>query len=294
MRLTIGADDLQQARSLAGVLGELLAEPPLAVTEFGAGEPKPLDMADCFVVEALFAGNVDCLAVEAVLRDAGAAVPAQAWSEVPDLNWVAMSQSALPPVVAGRFVVHGSHDRARIGHRPNAILIDAGEAFGTAHHATTHGCLLALDRLARGGDCRRVLDLGCGTGVLAIAAGRLFPAALIAASDIDPIATMVAAANARANGARGRIRFVTATGFAHPLLRRAGSFDLVVANILAGPLIALAGEMRNALRRGGRAILSGLLAHQAAEVIAHYRAQDFRVIRRHVDAGWATLTLERR
>ncbi len=155
---------------------------------------------------------------------------------------MAISQAALPPVIAGRFVVHGSHDRGRIPYGPRAIVVDAGEAFGTAHHATTLGCLLAIDKLARAGRFRRVLDLGCGSGVLAIAAARCMRGAQVIATDSDPIAVEVARANADANGAR-RIATACALGLDHPWLRHAAPFDLIIANILAGPLRTLAGSV---------------------------------------------------
>jgi ribosomal protein L11 methyltransferase len=206
---------------------------------------------------------------------------------------LSISQAALPPVAAGRFIIHGSHDRARIPHGPNAILIDAGEAFGTAHHATTQGCLMLLDRIGRVSAPRRVLDLGCGSGVLAIAAARLFPRAQIIASDNDPKAVAVAAENAKANGAAQRIAFACADGLAHPWLRHAAPFDLVVANILAGPLCRLAPAIAAAMTSGGALVLGGLLDAEASEVIAAYAANGFALIERRSMAGWTTLRLRR-
>jgi ribosomal protein L11 methyltransferase len=211
--------------------------------------------------------------------------------DVPEENWVAVSQAALPPVDVGGFLVHGAHDRARVGRRWRAIEIDAGEAFGTAHHATTQGCLSALDRLARRHPFRCILDLGCGSGLLAIAAARLWPRASVAASDIDPIAIEVARANAALNGAGPRIRFVAAPGLAHPRLRDLEPFDLVVANILAGPLIRLAPQLGKAVRPGAIVVLSGILGEQVREVVAIYAMSGFRLLRKEVDHNWATLTL---
>src|SRR5690606_11194247 len=134
---------------------------------------------------------------------------------VPDENWVEVSQSALPPVTAGRFTIHGSHDRGVVPRGPNTVLIDAGEAFGTAHHATTQGCLIALDRVTRRRQFESVLDLGCGSGVLAIAAARALPGARIEASDNDPVAISVARTNARLNGVAGRIRMWVARSEEH-------------------------------------------------------------------------------
>ncbi len=179
-RARIALDDIGVARSIAGILEELIEQPPLAVSLFevpGGGwevvayyESEPERAAIAATIEVVSAGSSGALTFEAV----------------PDENWVAVSQAGLPPVAAGRFLIHGSHDRAIGRLRRNAIEIDAGEAFGTAHHATTLGCLLAIDRLTRQHRFIRVLDLGCGSGVLAIAAARVLPSASIAASDFDP------------------------------------------------------------------------------------------------------------
>jgi ribosomal protein L11 methyltransferase len=244
--------------------------------------------ADAYFAEAPDRGRLLALIGDLVIDGAQLAIEA-----VPDENWVTISQAALPPVGAGRFVVHGSHDRDAVGLRHWALEIDAGEAFGTAHHATTQGCLEALDRLARGRVMHNVLDLGCGSGVLAIAAARLWPWARIAASDIDAQATAVAQANMALNRTSGRIRVVTTTGFDHPLLRRRAPYDLVVANILAGPLVRLAPVVARATRAGGIAVLSGLLGEQAREVVGAYRMAGFRLARATIDHNWATLVLVR-
>jgi ribosomal protein L11 methyltransferase len=284
LKVVVATADFDGARSVAGWLGEVLEPPPLAVTQFEAGSSG-------HVVEAYFDHRPDLDAIARALNELGQArLSPPRLETVPDDNWVALSQAALPPVRAGRFIVHGSHDAEWIGRRSGAILIDAGEAFGTAHHATTQGCLEAIDDLTRVKRFTRVLDLGCGSGVLAIAAARALPAAAVVASDVDPIATAVAAANARANGTR-QIRVVTAVGFAHAWLRPPHRFDLVIANILATPLIVLAPAMRRAMARGGRVVLSGLLTAQAAQVIAAYRAQGFYLEARRDIAGWSALTL---
>jgi ribosomal protein L11 methyltransferase len=212
---------------------------------------------------------------------------------VPDENWVQISQAALPPVTAGRFTVHGSHDRGRVARGPWSIEIDAGEAFGTAHHATTTGCLLAIDRLARGRWFADVLDLGCGTGVLAIAAQRLLPRGRVTASDIDPVASEVALANAKRNGT-GCISVLTSDGVPRPRRSRAVQYDLVIANILARPLVALAPRLTQSVRRGGTLVLSGLLTLQAREVLGAYLPRGFHLLSHDRIVGWSTLTLVRR
>jgi ribosomal protein L11 methyltransferase len=286
-KLSARVTTLDVARSLAGALENLLDPAPDAVTQFEEGP-------GAWRVEAYFFGDHDIAAVGGALAAAlGDNLPAIERADVPDLNWVARSQQALPPVQVGRFIVHGSHDRGRVPHGPNAITIDAGEAFGTAHHATTLGCLMAIDKLARSRTFRRVLDLGCGSGVLAIAAARALPRADVIATDSDPLAVAVAAANARANGVQ-RIAFACAVGVAHPWLRHAAPFDLVIANILASPLRALAPGIAGILRPGGIVVLSGLLDPEAPAVTAAYMAQGFALRQHHRIAGWATLTLVRR
>lgn len=278
--------DLQRARRLAGFLGEAVTPEALSVSQF--------EVPGGFLVTGLYASAAEAEAAGEMLAadvDGAPLTPVEIVA-VPDLNWVAVSQAALPPVMQGRFVIHGSHDRHRVAGRAHAIEIEAGEAFGTAHHATTAGCLREIDRLARLGPVASVLDLGCGSAVLAIAAARAWPNARVLASDNDPVATAVAWENARRNRVR-RIEVVTASGLAHPRLRRVVPFDLVIANILAEPLMRLAPGLSRAVRPGGRIVLSGLLVGEAACLIARYRAQSFHVERRQEIAGWAALTLRR-
>ncbi len=214
---------------------------------------------------------------------------------IPSENWVALSQAALPPVSAGRFIIHGSHDRRRVGRRPFAIEIDAGEAFGTAHHATTLGCLLALDRLTRQRrSFNTILDLGCGSAILAIAAAKALPRARITASDIDPQAVVVAQRNTKANGAAARIELFAAAGLTTGALATSRRFDLIFANILAAPLIELAAGLGRAIKPAGIAIISGLLNSQAREVIANYNAAGFNVLKHDRLGEWSTLVLQKR
>ena len=217
--------------------------------------------------------------------------PAATWHAIAEINWVRHVEAMLSPVVAGRFMVHGPHDRAKAEGHPHAIEIEAGEAFGTAHHGSTEGCLIAIGHVVPELAPRQVLDLGTGSGVLAIAIARLAPAARILASDIDARAVEIAAENAAKNGVPDSIRAIVATGLDHPLLSDPACFDLIVANILAGPLVGLAEGIARGLRRGGRIILSGLLDRQAAELAHAYAAAGCVEINRVTRGEWVTLVL---
>jgi ribosomal protein L11 methyltransferase len=214
-------------------------------------------------------------------------------SEVPDQDWVAKVRRELPPVEAGRFFVYGSHDAALLPEGRIGLLIEAAMAFGTGHHGTTLGCLRAYDRLLN--DAQRfdnVLDLGCGTAVLAMSAARM-GAASVLASDIDPVAVEVALANVKANGLEGRVGCVESIGFDSPVVQAGAPFDLIFANILKGPLIELAPDMAAHLASGGLAILSGLLIEQAEEIVEVYQAQGFDLQTREGLGEWSALTLRR-
>lgn len=215
-------------------------------------------------------------------------------SEIPPTDWVAHVRRELAPVRAGRFFVHGAHDADKVPQGTVALCIEAAMAFGTGHHGTTQGCLLALEDLAAQGFApARVADIGTGTAVLAMAAAAIWPAAEVIASDIDPVATDTAQANLQANGYAAHVRVLTAPGFDHPELR-AAPFDLVLANILMAPLIALAPDMAAATRPGGRAVLSGILTDQTDAVAAAYRDAGFDEVARRSLGEWDTLVLIRR
>ncbi|MEZ5778952.1 MAG: 50S ribosomal protein L11 methyltransferase [Paracoccaceae bacterium] len=214
-------------------------------------------------------------------------------SEVPETDWVAHVRRELQPVEAGRFFVYGSHDANRVPSGSVALLIEAAMAFGTGHHGTTLGCLLALDRLDQAGfRGRNVADIGCGTAVLAMAAAAIWPDRVIA-SDIDPVAVDVATANVAANDLADRVTCVEATGFDHPALASRAPFDLVFANILKGPLIDLAPAMADHVAPGGIAILSGILNSQSDEVQAVYERTRFALRERNEFGEWTTLVLMR-
>jgi ribosomal protein L11 methyltransferase len=201
-----------------------------------------------------------------------------------------MALSGLPPVRAGRFFIYGVHDRGRAPPNTVNLRIEAGAAFGTGHHGTTVGCLLAYDRLLKANRFARVLDVGAGTGVLAIAAARTGSAKAVG-TDIDRVSVRISRENARVNAVN--VRFVHASGLGHRAVRADAPYDLVFANILARPLVSLAQDIKGALRPGGIAILSGLLRTQERYVRAAYLARDLRLdfaLRRD---AWATLVLRR-
>ena len=272
----------------ATTLGEALeaAEP----APYGVGVMEIEDGSGLFEVAAWF----DSEPPGAALALAAAAFGARpfAVSELGERDWVSEVQRELAPVSAGRFIVHGAHDRARAAGRRHALEIEAAMAFGTGHHGTTRGCLLAIHNLAKSGfRPRRIADIGAGTGVLAMAAASLWRAPALA-SDIDPVAAETARANATANRLGPWVRALRAPGFAHPALRAAAPHDLILANILANPLKRLAPPMRRHVSAGGVVVLSGILNEQAAGVEGVYRAWGFSRRRLTRDGDWTTLTLD--
>ena len=205
-------------------------------------------------------------------------------------DWVKATLEQLVPVRAGRFIVHGRHDRAKVPPNKLCIEIEAALAFGTGHHGTTRGCLLLLDQVLKAHRPRRVLDLGTGTGVLAIAAAKALHIKVLA-SDIDPLAGRVAGDNARLNGSGDLVQAIHATGFSAPQFAAFRPFDLVLANILANPLRQMATSMARHLAPSALVILSGLLPHQAQSVIAAYRARGLVLERQIGIEGWSSLLL---
>ena len=210
--------------------------------------------------------------------------------ELPDQDWVAHSLQDLAPVTSGRFVVHGSHDRPFTGFGRIGISVDAGLAFGTGHHETTKACLKLLSEVLKKRRPRKTLDLGCGTGVLAIASTKRSPRTAIA-TDIDPIAIKVAKENTAANQVSGQILYAVADGPRHPLVTSEAPFDLIFANILANPLKRMANSISSVMDSSGRLILSGLLSEQEPSVLSAYRMVGFRLESRYVLGAWSTLLL---
>ena len=276
-------------RAPAYALGDAMERLDPAPTGVGVFELE--DGSGLWEVGGYFEGPPDETAL-ALLAAAMGAKPFTV-SELPETDWVAHVRRELAPVQAGRFFVYGSHDADKVPADAQPLLIEAAMAFGTGHHGTTLGCLRALDRLAGDGFVgRRVVDVGCGTAVLAMAAARIWPDVVLA-SDIDAVAVEVAEANVAANGLTGQVRCVEAAGFDHPALSAGAPFDLVFANILKGPLVALAPDMAAALQPGGYAILSGILNEQADDVIAVYAQAGINLVHRESIVDWTTLTLQR-
>jgi len=284
-RATFTLPDQRSAKQAVDVLTEIVFEDEAAVAAFERPDGR-------WDVTVHFADAPDqALVRHAVGNAAGADVASTiAFDTVEAKDWVKASLEDLMPVPAGRFVVHGAHDRARIAPNKLGIEIEAALAFGTGHHGTTRGCLLLLDHVLKYCDPGRVLDLGTGTGVLAIAAAKARKRAVLA-SDIDTPSVKVARENARLNGVGNLVQTMRATGFAAPDFAKAGPFDLVLANILANPLRQLAGPMAGHLAPKAFVILSGLLNHQAASVVAAYRTRGLVPLRHLRIEGWSSLLL---
>ncbi len=252
-------------------------------------EPKP------WIVEIYFGPGVDEARIRALIADTmGDEVASRVVTEeIAQQDWVRHSLTGLAPVRAGRFLVHGRHDCGVV--RPNdlALEIEAALAFGTGHHGTTRGCLLALDAVLKRRRPRRVVDLGTGTGVLAMAAAKALKREVFC-GDVDAVAVGAARGNAALNGVGPFVRPVVAAGLRHETLRRNAPYDLILANILARPLRALAPAIAARAAPGADLILSGLLPRDVRGILSSYGAQGFALVRRGELEGWATLSLRKR
>jgi ribosomal protein L11 methyltransferase len=276
-------------KSAAEALGKAMET--LSPEPTGIGVFEVEDGSGLFEVGGYFTESPDATAL-ALLSAAFDAKPFVV-SELPETDWVAHVRRELAPVRAGRFFVYGSHDADKLPPDAVPLLIEAAMAFGTGHHGTTLGCLQALDRLIDDGfTADRVADIGCGTAVLAMAAARVWDGVILA-SDIDQVAVDVAEVNLRANHMQGRVKCLEAAGFDHPELHAAAPYDLIFANILKGPLVALAPDVANHLRPGGFAILSGILNEQAKNIVDVYAQSGINLANQTRIGDWTTLVLRK-
>jgi len=290
--LVLEAPDAAAADAAAAAFG----------TQAGAVSAFEAAPGGAWRVEAFAEREPDRAALVAALSVAAAALAGAAPADLagglvveklPQRDWLLENQQSFPPLRAGRYFIHGSHHAGGVPAGAIGLLIDAATAFGTGEHATTRGCLLALDRLARRGRRRRVLDMGTGTGILAIAAAKTWRHRRILACDIDPGSVRVARANVRANEVAPLVRTARTDGYQAAVVDRAAPFDVVFANILARPLAAMAPSLARALAPDGIAVLSGLLRRQEAFVLAAHRAQGLKLARRIPIGGWHTLVFSR-
>lgn len=284
--LAVEAPDEALANAFAAAL-----EPSGAIVS--AFEASP---GGAWLVQGFVQGKPDRAALEANLALAAfafdAAEPALSLEALPDIDWLKANQEGFPPLRIGRFYVYGSHIEAPVPAGSIGLRIDAATAFGTGEHATTHGCLTALDLLARQGRRRRILDMGTGTGILAIAAAKLWGVPVLAC-DIDRNSVRVAAENAAVNGVARLVACCAGDGYAARMVRARAPYDLIFANILARPLVAMAPDLARHLAPGGIAILSGLLRSQAPWVRAAHRTQGLVIRARLERQGWCSLVLHK-
>jgi ribosomal protein L11 methyltransferase len=282
------------ARRIADIIFESFDPAETAVATFEQEGAVPTSHSVPWIVEAFFATAPDEAMVRSLIAcSAGEARAAEAvFQRIEMRDWVTSSLSGLRAVRAGRFVLHGAHDRDAARPGEIAIEIEAALAFGTGHHGSTRGCLLMLDRVAKRRRPRAILDVGTGSGVLAMAAAKCFRRP-VQAGDIDPVSVEVAIANARLNHVADLVRPVVARGLEHNKLQRGAPYDLAFANILARPLRKLAPDIAALLAPGGEVILSGLLATDVAGVVSAYRSQGLALVSRLDIEGWATLLMRR-
>ncbi len=274
-----------------GPMELMLEELSSVITSFSTGDK------DVWRIEVFVEGMPDhdyvAGLIEAGAKAAAIKNPEFVLEPLPDIDWVSENQKSFEAIRAGRYLVHSAMDDGPVRPSDWPIVMDAGLAFGTGSHATTLGCLLELDRLAKGNRFFRILDLGSGTGILAIAAARAWRDAGIVAADIDPQAVIVCRENTKANGVDRAILSIQSIGMSNRTLNQTGPYDLIIANILANPLCDMARDVTDAMQRGARLILSGLLVEQEAQVLAAYGRHGLALEHRRRINGWATLTLRK-
>jgi ribosomal protein L11 methyltransferase len=296
-RLTLPCTRAEAEALDADITPLALMEPPPSLVVRERDQVRP----ECWELAAYFEGKPDVASIALIQS----LFPSSAGHEpllqqLPDEDWLTVSQAGLEPVHAGRFYVHTSTHAEAPPRGKVPFVIDASQAFGTGGHETTHGCLEMLDRMkARGQRFEDIADIGTGTGLLAFVARYLWPRAAVTASDIDPISIEMTIGNAAANDVqlgrgRGEVALCIASGTDHELILTRAPYDLVIANILAGPLIELAPALSAVLRDGGSLILAGLLARQTDAVVAAYRAQGLRLAERKDRGEWPCLRLTKR
>jgi ribosomal protein L11 methyltransferase len=281
------ACDQPTARRIVAYLGEIFGADDTACAAF-EGDGGQWQVA----IHFRRAPDEAAVRAQVAIAAGDAAAAALRIEQVAPADWVAESLAGLAPVRAGRFIVHGAHDRARVRSHDIGIEIEAALAFGTGHHGTTRGCLLALDDLAKRRRARRVLDIGTGSGVLAMAAAKILRTRVVA-SDIDRVAVEAARANTRLNRVAPAIMLLRAAGANARAITTHAPYDLIFANILLGPLMRLAVPIRRLAGANARIVLSGLLPSHANAVLAIYRAQGLTLERRVPLDGWVTLVLRR-
>ena len=279
--------DEQTSRRIADLLSESLDPSETACAAFEQSDGR-------WQVDAHFRNQPDETSLREIVTLAVGEELARAMTVelVAPRNWVKESLIGLRPVTAGRFVVHGAHDRAKVAINAIGIVVEAALAFGTGHHGSTSGCLAALDALAKRRRAMRIIDIGCGTGVLAIAAARCFRRSVVA-GDIDTVAVAAARDNVRLNRTAAFVTVLRASGTNARTITRGKPYDLIFANILLGPLLRLAVPIRRLAAPGARIVLSGLLPSHANAVLAIYRAQGLALERRIAREGWVTLVMRR-
>ncbi len=285
---TFAIGDEHTASRIVDTITEIYPDHDLAIAAFEAAGGR-------WDITMHFAEAPDEEMIRALVTQTAGEAAAQTivFGTVEAKDWVKASLADLVPVNAGRYVVHGSHDRERVPTNKIGIEIEAALAFGTGHHGTTRGCLILLNQVLNQRVPKRVLDLGSGTGVLAIAAARTLRRHVLA-SDIDPRSVLVARDNAKLNGVGNLVEMIEATGFHSPRFAANGPFGLVLANILANPLRKLAPTLVKHLAPNAFVILSGLLPHQANSVVATYRGNGMKLVRRLQIDGWSSLLMQRR
>jgi ribosomal protein L11 methyltransferase len=283
--------ELETGAEGARVLMDALDRVALVVSVVAPDDGKPAQVLAWFGAMPDHAMLVSVIALACAA--AGLKEPDFVVKPVAARDWVAENRASFHPIRAGRFFIHPTFFEGRPPAGAQVIALDAATAFGSGSHGTTKGCLLALDRIARRRRPRRMLDMGCGSGILAIAMATSWARPVLAV-DIDDEAVRVTRDNARRNGVANYVRAAAGPGFNAPIMHGGRRFDLIVANILARPLIAMAPALARALAPGGEAVLSGLLVHQENQIVAAYRAQGLALVRRDRIDNWSTLVLRRR